>query len=162
MSASDYLTNGTFSASLFNLNVDGTLLIDGSPLPTPPAPPTSVTYLTTVSGIWTAGPENITVTISLVSGGAGQNLVFATIGGAIDSADNPTYITGPTIPVGFRPLSDLNLPINVLDNDVVIPGNFNVTPGGDTYILPATAMAVFSGAGQSGYSTQTFTWTTNA
>lgn len=159
MSAGDNLKAGLFNASVNNLNVNGTLLIDGSPIP---GPPMSTTILTSVSGIWTAGVEPITMSLSLVSGGTAQNLVFCTIGGVIDQADAATFITGPTIPVGYRPSSDLTLPIMVLDNDVEIAGVFNVVPGGSTTIEPANSDAVFQGTGFSGYSTSTFTWTTNA
>lgn len=126
-----------------------------------PVGPTSTTYSSTATGPWSAA-QPIIVTLTLMSGGTGQTLVFATVGAAISPASVAAAITGPIIPIGYRPLSNLSLPMMVLDAGQFYAGVFNVTVSGATYITPATVSGIFSGSGETGYSTQTSTWTINA
>jgi len=146
------------STTIVNSGNIQTATINGGTIPTGP---TSTTYSSSVSGPWSAA-QSITVTISLASGGPNQTLVFATVGAAISPASANASITGPIIPVGYRPASNLSLPMMVLDNGQFYAGVFNVTVSGATYITVASASGLFSGTGETGYSTQTSTWSTNA
>jgi hypothetical protein len=153
------LNSGTInSTTIVNSGNIQTATINGGTIPTGP---TSTTYSDSASGPWAAS-QPITVTISLASGGPDQTLVFATVGAAISPASVNASITGPTIPVGYRPASNLSLPMMVLDDGQFYAGVFNVTTSGATFITVASASGLFSGVGETGYSTQTSTWTTNA
>lgn len=157
MSVSDFLESGNTNIDVNNLVVNGTATINGSPIP---APPTSTILITDVDGPW-AGPEPTIASFSLQSGGTGVMLVFCTLTGVDDTATAATYITGPVVPVAYRPMSDVNIPFSVFDNGVFQTGVFNVNPDGTMYISTAGSNN-FSGMGATGFSTQTLTWATTS
>ncbi len=84
-----------------------------------------------------------------------------TITGVDSFATVATYITCPTIPPVYSPLSNINVPITVFDNSLFTTGNVNVVADGEVYITLING-DVFTGTGSTGFSTTTFTWTTTA
>ncbi len=134
-----------------NMVVDGTATVGGSPI----VAPVSTVVLGSVSGPW-GGPQPVTLDFVILG-----SLVFMTVSGVDAVASVVTYITGPTLAAQYRPLSEVNIPFSCFDNGIFSTGVFNVNNDGTTY-FSAAGNNDFSGAGATGFSTQTFTWTTTA
>lgn len=140
MSVEDFLTNGTFSASLYNVNVDGTLLVDGSPITAPISQSFNPNLLFegVNAGITGAFPAHYTLIGNMVAFNIG--IILTNKGAAPGNA---------TITLPFAPIMDISFSVGLRSGlatgsaeNVVVVCTAGSTTGTFFFIPPTTGVAV--------------------
>lgn len=104
------------------------------------------THSTTLTGIWAAPIGPTTVTVRRV--GKVVTLQFTQLSSAANTASSITFTT--LLPAKWRPTTDVNDKLYIIDNTTQKFGLINITASGAVTIYTTPALANFAGSGTSG------------
>lgn len=149
MSVADVIgpaSSGAESIKVYNLNVTGSS--------TGTATPTQVVVSSgSASGIW-AAPVAAPYTITYIGSPGGTALVTLAFKSVVSSSNGAGFITiTPTLPTNLLPLSDLTLPLVVIDNSDFVAGQIELAAPSAQIFVSLLSGGNFSGTGPSGYPT---------